>query len=301
MPLSNDQTVHKPVLMNQVLHYLNPQPGKTYLDVTFGSGGHTRAILEREPHCKVIAMDWDTVALEQFGPALQEEFGDRLQLIWGNFALLYKILKKEKIKSVEGILADFGTSQVQIVNRPGFSVYRDTALDMRMSPAHHQETAYQVLAAFSEQALRELFWQLGEERHAKVIARAIVQERAKNQLVSTQQLVNLIERVVPTARGGSAIHPATRIFQALRIYVNKELDNISAFLGHAPSILNSGGRIVCISFHSLEDRMVKQFFVNQERAGILKILTPKVITAEPEEIKQNPSSRSAKLRAAVRV
>jgi 16S rRNA (cytosine1402-N4)-methyltransferase len=287
--------------MNQVLEYLKPEAGKTYLDVTFGSGGHTRAILEREPHCRVIAMDWDTAALDQFGPALQEEFGDRIQLIWGNFALLYKILKKEKIESVDGILADFGTSQVQIVNRPGFSVYRDTALDMRMSPAHYQETAYQVLATFSEQALRELFWQLGEERHAKVIARAIVQERAKNQLTTTGQLADLIEKVVPSARGGSAIHPATRVFQALRIYVNKELDNINAFLGHAPTILKAGGRLVCISFHSLEDRLVKQFFANQEKAGILEVVTRKVVVAEPEEIKQNPSSRSAKLRAAVRL
>lgn len=301
MPLSNDQIVHKPVLVNEVIQYLKPEAGKTYLDVTFGSGGHTRAILEHEPTCKVIAMDWDTAALDRFGTELQEEFGDRIRLIWGNFALLYKILKKEKIDHVDGILADFGTSQVQIVNRPGFSVYRDTALDMRMSPSHYQETAAQVLATFSEQALRELFWQLGEERHAKVIARAIVQERAKHQLTSTGQLVDLIEKVVPSARNSSNIHPATRVFQALRIYVNKELDNITAFLGHAPSILNQGGRLVCISFHSLEDRLVKQTFATQEKAGTLEIITRKVITAQPEEIKENPSSRSAKLRAAVRL
>ncbi len=287
---------HKPVLVNEVLHYLDPKPGKTYLDVTFGSGGHTRAILEKEPQCSVIAMDWDTVSLDTFGPPLQEEFGSRLTLIWGNFALLYKILKKEKISKLDGILADFGTSQMQIFDRPGFSFSRDTLLDMRMSPSHQQITAADVIEQSSEEMLRELFWQLGEEPNAKIIAYAIVQERGKKAIKTTAQLAHIIEKVVP--RKNKGIHPATRVFQALRMYINKELNNISAFLAESMRTLNVNGRLVCISFHSLEDRLVKQFFKDHERTHELAILTKKVVVANDEEIGQNPSSRSARLRAA---
>src|SRR5438552_2568395 len=137
--------IHKSVLVTEVLSYLNPQPGGTYLDVTFGSGGHTRAILEKDPTCNVVAFDWDSVSIETYGPALQEEFPGRLRLVWGNFALLYRLLKKEKIHLVDGILADFGTSQMQIFERPGFSIFRDTLLDMRMSPSHQKITAADVV------------------------------------------------------------------------------------------------------------------------------------------------------------
>src|SRR5947209_2424099 len=124
---------HKSVLVHEVLHYLAPKPNKTYLDVTFGAGGHTRAILEAQPDCSVIAMDWDLVSLETYGPPLVEEFGSRIRLVWGNFSLLYRVLKREHIKKIDGILADFGTSQMQITQRAGFSFSRDTPLDMRMS------------------------------------------------------------------------------------------------------------------------------------------------------------------------
>lgn len=288
-------TRHKPVLVKEVLTYLSPQPGKLYLDATFGSGGHTRAILEKEPHCKVIALDWDTVSLDTFGPPLQDEFGDRLQLIWGNFALLYKLLKKNHIPKLDGVLADFGTSQMQIFDRPGFSFYKDTPLDMRMSPPHQRETAADVLEWSSEEMLRELFWQLGEEPQAKIIARAIVEQRSKNPIKTTGQLARLIEKIVHTKK--RSIHPATRVFQALRIYINKELDNISAFLAEAVRVLNKDGRLVCISFHSLEDRLVKQFFKDRELLGDVALLTKRVITSTPEEIRENPSSRSARLRA----
>jgi len=136
---------HKSVLVNEVLEYLDPKPGGVYLDATFGSGGHTRAILEAEPQCTVIACDWDSVSLETYGHPLQEEFPGRLRLIWGNFALLYKLLKKEQVDQLDGILADFGTSQMQITQRPGFSIYRDTDLDMRMSPAHQKTTAAEIV------------------------------------------------------------------------------------------------------------------------------------------------------------
>lgn len=298
-------TSHKSVLVEEVLHYLDIKPGNTYLDVTFGSGGHTRAILEREPGCKVVALDWDTRSIETFGPALQEEFGDRLTIVWGNFALLYKILKTEKIGPIHGILADFGTSQMQISERPGFSLYKDKALDMRMSPSYQKVTARDILSQADAQTLQEIFSDYGEERYARKIAQAIVHARGQRQLTTTKQLADLVERTVPRqprVEGRRApIHPATRIFQALRIYVNRELDNIQAFLPVALSCLQDQGRLVCISFHSLEDRIVKTFFKEREDAGEVEILTKKVVSATDDELRANPSSRSAKLRAAQKI
>lgn len=290
--------VHKPVLIAEVLQYIAPKPKGVYLDVTFGSGGHTRAILEAEPTCKVIAMDWDAVTLESFGHPMQDEFGKRLDLVWGNFALLYKIAKKEQFPKLDGILADFGTSQVQIANYAGLSIYRDAPLDMRMAPGHQVITAEHVIARSTEEKLREIFFQLGEEAYSKQIAKLIVQERAKKPIKTTKQLADLVARVVPYVPRKRKIHPATRVFQALRLYVNHELANISAFLPAARALLAPEGRLVCISFHSLEDRLVKQFFKEEERLGKLEMLSEGVVTATEEELRANPSSRSAKLRAA---
>ena len=293
------QKKHKPVLVDEVLSYLDPQPGKTYLDVTFGSGGHTCAILQKEPACNVIAMDWDERALEQFGVQLQADYPDRLRLIWGNFALLYRILKREGIGKIDGILADFGTSQIQIHERPGLSIFKEAHLDMRMSPPHQKETAADIVNEASEHTLRELFFTYGQERWSRKIARAIVETRKQRPIKTTADLVAIIDRVVPTTP--SKIHKATRVFQALRIYVNKELDNIQAFLPAASQVLAQGGRLVCISFHSLEDRLVKQFFKQEEQEGNLRILTPKVVKPSAQEVAENVSSRSACLRAAERL
>jgi len=297
--MSEEKFFHKSVLVEEVLHYLSVKPCGTYLDVTFGSGGHTRAILEKEPKCSVIALDWDSVSLETYGPLLQEEFPGRLKLIWGSFSLLYKILKKEKIGLVDGILADFGTSQMQIVQRPGFSFRIDTPLDMRMSPGHQKLTAEQVLKDSSELKLSEIFWQLGQERYSRQIAHAIVRERKKKWIKTTRQLAEIVEKAVPRVPRAKRekIHPATRVFQALRIYINKELDNIHAFLPASLRALRPGGRLVCISFHSLEDRIVKNFFKEKAQIGEVDILTPKVIVPSEDEVLANPASRSAKLRA----
>lgn len=288
---------HKPVLVKEVLEYLNPKPGGVYLDVTFGSGGHTRAILEKEPTCKVIAMDWDSVVLDKYGPPLQEMFPGRLQLVWGNFSLLYKILKVEKIGMLDGVLADFGTSQIQIADRPGFSMFKDSKLDMRMSPPHEKTTAEIVLRDATEKKLCEIFQDLGEERYSKTIARAIVAARLERPIRTTKDLVDLVEKIVPRSKTDK-IHPATRIFQALRIYVNKELANIESFLPIAIRSIKPSGRIVCISFHSLEDRIVKNFFRDKASTGELKTLTSKPVTASEEELFTNRASRSAKLRSA---
>lgn len=286
-------TYHKPVLVQEVIDYLAIKPHGVYLDVTFGGGGHTRAILEAEPTCSVVACDWDTIALETNGYPLQEEFPGRLTLLWVNFAQIDKKLKKEGIEHVDGILADFGTSQNQLTERAGFSFMQDTPLDMRMSPSHQKVTAYEVVNKSSEAKLYEIFKYLGEEHRARLFARLIVAERTKKSIKTTRQLALLIEKVSP--RDGSRIHPATKIFQALRIYVNKELDNIRSFFAAAMRILNPEGRLLCISFHSLEDRLVKDFFKQED---CLEVITSKVVVATPEEVKQNPSSRSAKLRVA---
>jgi len=285
-------------MLETVLKFLCTNTGSTYIDVTFGAGGHTRALLEHDPTCKVIAIDWDKYAIETYGPPLQELYGDRLTLIWGNFGLLYKVLKKERIGLVDGILADFGTSQVQIQRLPGFSFSRDTFLDMRMSPAHQLITAAEVLAKASEKKLYEIFMQLGEEQKAKAIAIAIVKERSKKPIKTTKQLVDIVQKIIPPY--ARKTHSATKVFQALRLYINHELNNISSFLPAAIRALKPGGILVCISFHSLEDRLVKQFFKDQKNLGAIDILTPRVAVPTLEEIAQNPSSRSAKLRAAIK-
>jgi 16S rRNA (cytosine1402-N4)-methyltransferase len=289
---------HISVLPHEVIEYLDPQPGKTYLDVTFGAGGHTRAILEHEPECTVIALDWDNDALEKFGRPLEEEFGDRIHFIWGNFAHLYRLLKKEKITSVDGILADFGTSQGQLAGKAGFSFHIDSPLDMRMSPAHQKVTAAELLNKSTEAKLADIFFEYGGERQAKKIARLIVAERKVKRFKTTRQLAQLIERIIPKT---GRIHPATKVFQAIRIYINSEIDNIRSFLPAALDVLAPGGRIVCISFHSLEDQKVKSFFLEKEREGLLQLLTKKPVAPTEEEMQDNPSSRSAKLRAAIRL
>lgn len=294
---TNKVTYHKPVLVEEVLTYLEPKPNKLYLDVTFGGGGHTRAILEKEPSCKVIALDWDKNAIEKNGIPLQEKFPGRLTLLWGNFAQLIKILKKEKIEAVDGILADFGTSQYQIMNLPGFSVYKEAFLDMRMSTSHQKTTAADVVNRSSQKQLEDIFFRLGEERNAKKIAALIVEIRKYKKIKTVGQLIDIVEKAMPFAlKKKGKIHPATRVFQALRIYINDELENINAFLAATLNVLSPGGRLVCISFHSLEDRLVKQFLKDNRLK--FEILTKKIVIATAEEIRSNPSSRSAKLRAA---
>lgn len=291
-----DLLFHPTVLLHEVVTWIDPQPGKTYLDVTFGSGGHTRAILQREKECRVIALDWDKNSLETYGPLLEAEFGDRITCLWGNFAQVSLILKKNGVSAIDGIIADFGTSLMQIRQKAGFSFRLDTPLDMRMSPAHQKVTASHIVNGASVDELRHIFWEFGQERNAKVIVDAIIQARRQKPLLTTRDLAQVIEKIIPSK--GKKIHPATQVFQALRICVNKELENIHAFLMAAPTILASKGRIACISFHSLEDQMVKSHFQDQERIGVMRVLTKKVIVPSEKEVDHNPASRSARLRVA---
>lgn len=293
---------HKTVLIAEVLQYLDPQPGKTYIDATFGGGGHTAAILAKEPNCKVIGLDWDMHAIEQGEKLLEKYSAHQFELLWGNFASIYMIMKKHKIEKVDGVLADFGTSQHQIFEKDGFSFSKNSYLDMRMSTSHYKTTAAEVLNKSSEEKLANIFFELGEEREARKIAKLIVEERKKKKFKTTDQLVDLLVRVKGPKRGKMA-HPATKVFQALRMHVNHELENIESFLQATPKILNDGGRVVCISFHSLEDRTVKQFFKDYHHStvgqGKFEILTPRVVVATPAELSVNLSARSACLRAAL--
>ncbi len=290
-------SVHTSVLVDEVLSYLDIRPGKVYVDATFGGGGHTRAILEADPTVTVIALDWDKSIIELCAPPLEEAFGSRLHMHWSNFAGLYKVLKKENIACVDGILADFGTSQYQIFEREGFSFMKETPLDMRMSPAHTPTKASDVINRYPTKVLAKIFYDLGEERYGNKIAEAIVAQRTIKKFTTTTQLAQFIEKLIPRSRGRRVhIHPATRVFQALRIYINQELEQIKKFLPVALQMLCPEGRLVCISFHSLEDRIVKQFI--REHKDALEVLTKKPIRASEEEIEANISSRSAKLRAA---
>ncbi|MGB8468147.1 MAG: 16S rRNA (cytosine(1402)-N(4))-methyltransferase RsmH [Candidatus Babeliales bacterium] len=288
---------HVSVMPREVIEYLNPQPGGIYIDATFGGGGHTRALLTHGTGYRVISFDWDTAALDQNGEPLLAEYPKRLQLVWANFTNIEQALKKGNIRAVDGIVADFGTSQHQIFERPGFSFGTDTPLDMRMSPGHQRITAAHILARSSEQELTVIFKEYGQEHRARAIARAIVEQRKQKQIRTTAQLVALVESVVG-GRGKRKIHPATQVFQALRIVVNRELDNIRAFLPAALRLLKPGGRLVCISFHSLEDLLVKQFCKDATRLyGIAtQTITPKPVEASAQEVHSNPSARSARLR-----
>ncbi|MBM3887346.1 16S rRNA (cytosine(1402)-N(4))-methyltransferase RsmH [Candidatus Dependentiae bacterium] len=293
--LNSKEIYHKSVLPREVLEQLNIKTHGTYIDVTFGGGGHTGSILRAEPTCKVIAFDWDKIALETNGAPLKEQFGERLELLWGNFAHLDRLMKKHNLSKVDGILADFGTSQNQIHEREGFSFRKETALDMRMSPGHQKVWARDLIAKMPEKELATLIFEYGEDHNANKIARAIVQARGKKRIMTTLDLAQLIESVVPI-RHNQRIHPATKTFQALRIAVNHELDNIVTFLKASVNYLKLGGRLLCISFHSLEDRIVKNFY--KEQKNTLTILTKKPIVAGEEELFNNPSARSAKLRVA---
>jgi len=288
---------HKSVLVSQVLDMMQVIPGGIYLDVTFGAGGHSREILNAAKDVKLFALDWDKKSLELMASKFKEEFGDRFTATWGNFAHLYKIAKEHNFPKFDGILADFGTSQHQIFNYDGFSFRSDTPLDMRMSKSHSYYTASEVINTFTKDKLNNIFWELGEESQAKKITDKILEYRTYKKIELASELAKIIADAKGGVRSGKP-HPATKVFQALRIFVNQELENINSFLAASLTLLKPDGKILCISFHSLEDRLVKNFFKEKEDLLQLKTLSKKPLAATDEEIKNNPSSRSAKLRGA---
>lgn len=291
---------HKTVMLKETIDFLQPKAGKTFLDVTFGGGGHSKGLLAADPNCKVIGLDWDKATLDAQRDALQEEFGPRLQLFWGNFAQLYSLSRKHKWPLFDGIIADFGTSQHQIFNTPGLSFQTDTPLDMRLSKSHGRLTAEEIVNTYSAQALAKIFWNYGQERYGYQIAQQIVFARTKKPISGTLQLAELVAKTIYKSSAGRFnrnIHPATQVFQALRIVVNGELDNIAHFLPSALALCKPGATMVCISFHSLEDELVKEFVTTQTHLGTITPLHKRMLCASQEEIEANPSSRSARLRA----
>ncbi len=289
------EQLHTSVLLPECVRYLAPRPGKVYVDGTLGLGGHTEAILSASaPDGKVIAFEWDESAL-QYSLKRLAGFKDRLTVVRRNFAELTAGLEEVGVKEIDGMLIDIGVSSLQLdVGERGFSFQTDEILDMRMDN-RGKTTAQSILATCSEQELADIFYFYGEERQARPIAGAIVEYRKKEEIRTTKQLVSIVAHAVPKRFHPKRIHVATKVFQALRIAVNTELENLARILDDGVRFLKPGARFCVISFHSLEDRIVKRKFRNNDR---LEVLTGKPVIASAEEIAVNPRSRSARLRVA---
>jgi len=306
-------TYHTPVLLQEVLFYLVTARNGFYVDGTLGGGGHAEAILEQlTPHGKLIGIDLDDDALEAASKRLAC-FKERAIFVKENFRNIKSVLSQNGVKQVQGIFLDLGVSSYQI-DEPakGFSFQMNEQLDMRMD-RHQQANARHIINQYDEQALVDILWKYGEEKHSRRIAKAIVQRRTEQPIETTGQLAAIIERTV----GGQYLNKSlARVFQAIRIEVNNEIENLRHVLYDCVDALNPGGRLVVISYHSLEDRLVKYAFraasaqtipsgnkiiPDTPLQPVLKILTRKPVTASEEEMANNPRARSAKLRAAEKV
>jgi len=307
---------HPPVMMEEVLSSLMLKPGGSYVDCTVGGGGHSRRILElTSPDGRLTGLDRDPFALD-YARQYLEEYQSRITLIKSDFVFLPQVLNQLGIASVDGILYDLGVSLAQLNNpERGFSYQFDGPLDMRMDPAE-SVSAKDLVNELPENEIADLIRRYGEEFWAKRIAAFIVQERKHKTIQTTGELVNIIKKAIPARSRRRGPHPAKRTFQALRIAVNQELDKLGKSLREAVPFLKAGGRICVISFHSLEDRIVKETFKEIssacacppdfpycicERKACLRIIKPSPITPKDIEIEQNPRSRSAKLRVAEKI
>jgi 16S rRNA (cytosine1402-N4)-methyltransferase len=300
---------HTPVLGREAIAMLAPHDNGLYIDATFGAGGYSRALLAAG-NTRVIGIDRDRTAIAG-GFELVEQSGGRLTLVEDRFSNLADVCAAQGIAAVDGVVMDVGVSSMQIDEADrGFSFRFDGPLDMRMS--QHGPTAADVIATGSEADLANIIYIFGEERHSRAVARAIVAARKEAPIVTTRALADIVSKVVRAKP--HEIHPATRTFQALRIFVNEELDELIAALSAAERVLRPGGRLAVVSFHSLEDRIVKNFLVARSKAGggsrhlpelaqeapRFAVLTKRPVTAGDEEVHANPRARSAKLRAAER-
>jgi 16S rRNA (cytosine1402-N4)-methyltransferase len=291
----NEQVMHKPVLLEAVMTLLQPERGGFFIDGTVGMGGHAAALLDRGAHT-LVGIDQDPEALAMAKKGLQPYKG-KFTLYFANYADLNRLYQKNGWSPANGILLDVGVSSFQIdTPERGFSFQKEGPLDMRMDP-HNTVTAATIVNTWPEPKLADLFWRYGEERLSRKIARLIVERRGKAIFRDTLELSNLLVQAYPPPARHKGIHPATRVFQALRIAVNHELDALEEGILAAFSHLELGGVLAVISFHSLEDRIVKNLFRTQASEEGWSILTKKPITASEEEEKENPRSRSAKLRA----
>lgn len=307
---------HTSVMPAEVIRYLGCKPGGVYVDGTLGGGGHTRLILDATaPDGVVIGMDCDPEALSAAASTLAE-YADRTRLVRGNFRDLKKTVSALGFTAVNGILLDVGVSSYQFdAAKRGFSFRLDSRLDMRMDP-DRETSAYELVNGSDEAALERIFRLYGEERFSSRIARAIVRARASEPVESTRQLALIVVDAIPAKFHGKAAHPATKVFQALRIAVNDELENLRAALNDGFCLLAPGGRFVVISFHSLEDRIVKAAFREFSTGCICpprapkcicgrkpeaRLLTRRSVTANDSELESNPRARSARLRAVEKI
>lgn len=307
---------HVPVLQREMLEYLNPRPGGVYVDCTVGAGGHARAVLERiGPAGLLVGIDRDPVALHSAWERLAM-YREQLVLIRENFAHVRDVLERLGIPAADGFLFDLGVSSMQLdTDERGFSYWRDAPLDMRMDP-RGTTSAYHLVNGLTEPELARLIQEYGEERWARRIAQFIVREREQRRIETTGQLVEVIKAAIPAAARRQGGHPARRTFQALRIAVNDEMGALDRALGEAVDLIRPGGRICVISFHSLEDRAVKNAFRRTERGctcppgapacrcgarALVKVITSRPITPAAGEVAANPRARSARLRVAERL
>ncbi len=290
--------MHIPVLLKEAVEALDPKPEEIFIDATFGDGGHATEILKKIlPGGKLLAIDWDKDTVERVKKSGSFQKSE-ITIVNENYAHLPEIVKKLKFPKADGLIVDLGFSTGQLESGRGFSFFKNEPLDMRFSE-DSELTAAEVVNSFSEKDLADIFFQYGEERFSRRIAKEILRERKKKKILTTQELAEIIKLAAPRNYERKRIHPATRVFQALRIYVNSELENLKTLLAGMESFLNPGGRVAIISFHSLEDRIVKNYFKELEKENKVKILTKKPMIASEEEVKNNPKSRSAKLRAII--
>jgi len=314
--LNGGSSFHKPVMPGEVLHYLKCKPGGVYVDGTVGGGGHAVEILKRSaPDGRLVGIDRDDDAVAESARNLKS-FGPRAAIVKGNFADLADIMSGMGIEKVDGILLDLGLSSHHVdTPERGFSFMSDALLDMRMDRSRGP-AAHELINTLSEQELKRVFREYGEETMAGKVARAIVKRRVSSPILRTMDLAGIVLSAVPPSRRRARIHPATKVFQALRIAVNDELTNLLRVIRVGAGLLNEGGRFVIISFHSLEDRIVKNQFRELEkgctcppdfprctcgRKPQLRVVTRRPVLPDPEETDVNPRARSARLRAAERI
>jgi 16S rRNA (cytosine1402-N4)-methyltransferase len=291
--------MHVPVMTAEILQFLRPEHGGLFVDCTVGLGGHARALLEAGA-TRLVGLDRDLDALSRAAETLAP-WRDRVELVHADYRAIADVLNARQIAVVDGTLADLGVSSMQF-DAPGrgFSFQRDEPLDMRMDRSHG-ETAADFIARATEVELADTIFRYGEERFSRRIARALVETRRETPVTTTAQLASIVRRSIPR-RGYTRIDPATRTFQALRIWVNRELDGLDRFLEAAVSRLRAGARFAIITFHSLEDRIVKHTLRALERnEALIRVLTKKPLTPDENELQRNPRARSAKLRVAERM
>ncbi len=289
---------HEPVLLNEVIKFLEPKSGEFFVDATLGAGGHAEKILEKiMPDGFLIGFDCDSSAIGQAEERLNK-YKKNCLFINDNFSNLVLQIKKNNISGVDGVLLDLGVSSMQLDNKErGFSFKSSGPLDMRMAE-NKGISAFDVVNSFEEKEIADIIWKYGEERLSRRIARAIINHRKEKKIETTGELADIAARAYGARTQGSfrGIHPATRTFQALRIFVNKELESLETVIESVIDILNHQGRIGVISYHSLEDRIVKNKFKEFKEKGLGDILTKKPIAPTEEEVDQNRRARSAKFR-----